>query len=375
MSLSANDGAFMAEALQLAARGLYTTEPNPRVGCVIVRDNEIVGRGFHAFAGGPHAEIEALQEAGERASGATVYVTLEPCAHHGKTPPCVEALLRAKVARVVAAMVDPNPLVGGKGLAQLAAAGIATESGLMAAEAAALNPGFISRMTRQRPWVRVKLAASLDGRTAMASGESQWITGEAARADVHRLRARSSAILTGIGTVLKDDPQLTVRLSSQDLGIDVDMPQPIRIVLDRQGQIAANARLFSDETSPVWVVTAQTAVASLREKLPKHVRLQVIPEREGHLDLAALWTWLAEEEINEVMVESGPKLAGALLEGGWIDECVIYLAPCLMGVDARGLFDLSIGLMAERRPVQINDIRRVGTDWRLRCSFPSAHIV
>jgi diaminohydroxyphosphoribosylaminopyrimidine deaminase/5-amino-6-(5-phosphoribosylamino)uracil reductase len=355
-----HDIEMMRRALCLAEKGLYTTDPNPRVGCVLVRAGEIVGEGWHAVAGGPHAEIVALQQAGERARGATAYVTLEPCCHHGKTPPCSEALLAAGVVRVIAAMEDPNPLVAGKGLAQLREAGIATASGLLPAQAEALNPGFVQRMRLGRPYIRCKLAMSLDGRTAMASGESQWITGPAAREDVHRLRARSSAIMSGIGTVLKDDPSLTVRLEG-----DVAVKPPLRIVLDPHLSTPENAR-FLQQPGESLIVTACTEEA-LQERL-RQAGAEVLCLPNGHdtVDLVALMRVLAERGINEILMETGAILSGAVLHAGIIDELIIYMAPKLMGDKARGLFHTpGLDLLADAVALDIQDIRAVGDDWRI----------
>ena len=344
----------MAQALRLARRGLYTTDPNPRVGCVVVRQGRIVGQGWHQQAGAPHAEVHALAEAGEEARGATIYVTLEPCSHHGRTPPCADALVAAGVARVVAAMEDPNPEVSGRGMARLRAAGIEVAVGLLSEQAEALNPGFVSRMRRQLPHVRCKLAMSLDGRTAMASGESKWITSAAARADVQRLRARSSAIVTGIGTVLADDPRLDVRL-------DEPVKQPLRVVLDRRARFPARARMLATG-GEVLVATA----AGMGPALPERVVALELAERGRGLDLHGLMRRLARRQINEVLVESGPTLAGAMLEAGLIDELVIYMAPHLMGDDARGLFHLpGLSRMEQRIDLDIIDLRQVGPDLRL----------
>lgn len=353
------DHQFMVRALRLAERGLYTTDPNPRVGCVLVRDGEIVGEGWHERAGGPHAEIRALTQAGERARGATAYVTLEPCCHHGRTPPCSDALIRAGVTRVVAAMADPNPRVAGQGLAQLAAAGMAVESGVLQAQAEALNPGFIMRMRRGRPFVRCKLAMSLDGRTAMASGESKWITAEAARHDVQHLRARSSAIMTGIGTVLADDPSLTVRLEG------VDTRQPLRVVVDSRLRIPPKARLLD---APGRTMIATAAQEPLRDAalIRDNVSIMARPAPQGGVDLSAVMAYLAEQEVNEVLVEAGPTLSGALLQAELIDELIIYMAPHLMGGAARGLFHLpELVSMDQRIGLEILDIRAVGRDWRI----------
>jgi diaminohydroxyphosphoribosylaminopyrimidine deaminase/5-amino-6-(5-phosphoribosylamino)uracil reductase len=355
-----HDSEMMRRALCLAERGLYTTDPNPRVGCVLVRAGEIVGEGWHAVAGGPHAEIVALQQAGEQARGATAYVTLEPCCHHGKTPPCSEALIAAGVARVVAAMEDPNPLVAGQGLAQLRAAGIATATGLLAAQAEALNPGFVQRMRIGRPFIRCKLAMSLDGRTAMASGESQWITGPAAREDVHRLRARSSAIMSGIGTVLKDDPSLTVRLEG-----DVAVKQPLRIVLDPHLSTPENAR-FLQQPGESLIVTACTEEAVQQRLRQAGAEVLCLPNGHDAVDLVALMRVLAERGINEILMETGAILSGAVLHAGIIDELIVYMAPKLMGDKARGLFHTpGLDLLADAVELDIRDIRAVGDDWRI----------
>lgn len=354
-----DDRDFMARAVRLARRGLYTADPNPRVGCVLVRDGGIVGEGWHARAGEPHAEVHALRAAGERARGATAYVTLEPCSHHGRTPPCADALIAAGISRVVAAMEDPNPRVAGTGLQRLREAAIQAECGLLGAEAAALNPGFVSRMRRDRPFVRCKLAMSLDGRTAMASGESRWITGDSARADVHRLRARSSAIVTGIGTVLADDPALTARIG------DTPVLQPLRVVLDPYLSTPPTARLLREpgETLIVFAEEDRSAAAALSDA---GAELLALPGRAGAIDLHGLMEVLAQREINEVLVETGAVLSGAVLRAGLIDELIVYLAPHLMGDQARGLFHLpGLETMGERIGLEIRDIRAVGKDWRI----------
>ncbi|MQM40025.1 Riboflavin biosynthesis protein RibD [wastewater metagenome] len=359
-SFSATDHALMARAIRLARRGLYTTDPNPRVGCVIARAGEIVGEGWHERAGGPHAEVHALRAAGAAAHGATAYVTLEPCAHHGRTPPCADALAEAGVARVVVAGTDPNPAVAGGGLERLRGAGVDVAAGLMAAQARGLNPGFLRRMAEGMPWVRVKLAASLDGRTAMASGESRWITGAPARRDVHRWRARSSAMLTGIGTVLADDPALTVR--------DVDAPvvQPARYVIDPSLRLPETARLVTDGGGVTvfcsWPDDAR--VASLEAAGARVVPLP--PDPEGRPVLTAVLAAMARDGVNEVMVEAGPTLAGAVVAAGLADELIVYYAPHLMGDAARGLLVLpELEAMADRIPLRVTDRRQVGDDLRL----------
>lgn len=356
MSFSAVDREMMARALHLAARGLWTTSPNPRVGCVLAQAGEIVGEGWHERAGEPHAEVHALRAAGERARGATAYVTLEPCSHYGRTPPCAEALIAAGVARVVAAMEDPNPLVAGRGMALLAAAGIATESGLMADEARELNPGFVSRMTRGRPWLRLKAAASLDGRTALNNGVSQWITGPDARRDGHRWRARACAILTGVGTVLADDPSLTVR--------DVETTrQPLRVIVDSRLETPPTARVLHGGALIVAAVDRPEQAKMLRAA---GAEIVVMPDARGKVDLAAMLQELGRRGINEVHAEAGFRLNGSLLQAGLVDEFLFYLAPTLIGDDAAGLFRLpALQSLAEQRRLVIRDLRQVGADIRV----------
>lgn len=357
----------MARALRLARRGLYTTHPNPRVGCVLVRDGEIVGEGFHRQAGQPHAEREALAQAGERARSATAYVTLEPCCHQGRTPPCTEGLIEAGVRRVVAAMQDPNPLVAGQGLERLSLAGIETRVGVLEEQARALNPGFISRMVRGRPYVRCKLASSLDGRTAMASGESQWITGEAARRDVQRLRARSDAIITGSGTLLNDDPSLNVRLTAEelDLPVGLDPVQPLRVVLDSGLETPPSARMLG--------LPGRTLLLTLSEDPQRKVALEqagaevlLLPGQSGQIDLESVLDLLATRHINEVLIEAGARLAGSALAAGLVDELWLYQAPHIMGDSGRGLFHLpELQQMRERIPMKIEEMRMLGDDLRL----------
>jgi len=371
------DQEYMARAIRLARLGRFTTDPNPRVGCVLVREGRIVGEGWHRWAGEAHAERHALARAGAEACGATVYVTLEPCCHHGRTPPCADALVEAGVARVVCAMVDPNPLVSGKGLARLKDAGIETLNGVLEAEARALNPGFIKRLERGRPYVRCKMAASLDGRTAMADGESQWISSPESRRDVQLLRAGSSAILTGIGTVLSDDPSLNVRLSASDVpGMDSHEPvrQPLRVLVDSQWRMPADARMLglAGKTLVVGTAHAPERMAALEAVGAGVWRA---PELDGRVDLAALMDELARRGINEVLLESGARLAGAMLTAGLVDEIQLYLAPHLMGDAARGLFHLpGISAMADRLALEIQDVRRIGPDLRIRLSVGRSNI-
>jgi diaminohydroxyphosphoribosylaminopyrimidine deaminase / 5-amino-6-(5-phosphoribosylamino)uracil reductase len=353
---TATDHLLMARALLLAERGAYTTRPNPMVGCVIAHGEEIVGEGFHQRAGEAHAEVFALQAAGDRAKEATAYVTLEPCAHTGRTGPCADALIAAGVTRVIAAMRDPFPQVDGAGFDKLRAAGIAVESGLMETQARQLNRGFLSRTERGRPWVRVKLATSLDGRTAMASGDSKWISGEASRLDVQRWRARAGAILTGSNTVLADDPSLTVRL-----GDDTPFVAPLRVVLDPGLATVARGKV-RDGSAPTLYLHAPDA------KPPRDLDVQraSVPEQGGRLDLDAVLKLLAAREINEVQVEAGATLAGAFLAAGLVDELLLYIAPVLLGERARPLFaGLGIDAMAQRAQLRIVDSRTVGTDHRL----------
>jgi diaminohydroxyphosphoribosylaminopyrimidine deaminase/5-amino-6-(5-phosphoribosylamino)uracil reductase len=358
-SFSIEEASFMAQAIRLAERGLYTTDPNPRVGCVIVQEGRVVGEGWHFQAGGPHAEVEALNMAGDRAFGATAYISLEPCCHFGKTPPCTEALLRAGIRRVVAAMLDPNPLVAGKGLQRLAEAGVETSSGLMENMAATLNPGFCKRMKSGRPWVRSKLAMSLDGRTALASGESRWITGADARRDVHRWRARSSAILTGIETVLQDDPQLTARLDSQE-----EVMQPVRVILDSRGRISPSARVCSDRGSTLVLTTLHDQ----NKASPPGVEFKTLPSGpDGRLDLQAVFDYLGQCRFNEVLVEAGSTLNGALLRENLVDEWLVYLAPVVLGDQAKGLFHLpELQRMEDRFEMSLQDVRQIGRDLRMR---------
>jgi len=357
MSFSADDFAFMARALRLAERGLYTTTPNPRVGCVLAKDGRIVGEGWHERAGGPHAEVVALTAAGTNAQGATAYVSLEPCSHHGRTPPCADALIAAKVARVVAAMQDPNPQVAGSGLRKLREAGIQVEAGILETEARELNIGFVSRMTRGRPWMRVKIAASLDGKTALKNGTSKWITGPDARRDGHQWRARSCAVITGIGTLKDDDPRLTVR--------EVETTrQPLRIVVDSRLRIAPEAKIF--EGGGVLIATTARDDNKTRAIKAKGAEVVVLPNAEHKVDLLELAKYLAGRGINEVLVEAGLNLNSALLRAGVVDELLIYLAPHMLGDAARGMFDLGeLTEMNERMQLNIQETRMIGPDLRI----------
>ena len=358
-----DDGApgrrHMMRALDLARRGLYSTDPNPRVGCVIAHGERIVGEGWHRYAGEPHAEIHALAAAGGHAAGATAYVTLEPCRHTGRTGPCTRALVEARVARVVASMRDPDPRVAGQGFAELAAAGVEVGTGLLEAEARELNRGFVSRFERGRPWVRCKLAATLDGRTATAAGESRWITGEAARADVHRLRAQAGAVLAGIGTLLADDPRLDARVEDADC-----LAPPMRVIVDSRLRTPPAARVFS-APGRVLVVTSREAY-SAPALVDAGAEVVSLPGVGGRVALGDLMAALAERGINEVHTECGPTLSGALLESGLVDEVVVYLAPALLGDAAQGMFTLpGVAAMRDRIGLEITSVERVGSDLRI----------
>jgi diaminohydroxyphosphoribosylaminopyrimidine deaminase/5-amino-6-(5-phosphoribosylamino)uracil reductase len=356
------DDRWMARALDLAREGLYSTPPNPAVGCVLVRDGTVVGEGRHLRTGEPHAEVHALAVAGALSRGATAYVSLEPCDHHGRTPPCVDALLAAGVARVVAAMHDPNPRVAGRGLERLRAAGVAVQCGLREAEARELNRGFVARMSRGRPWVTLKIGASLDGRTALANGASRWITGEAARSDVQRLRARASAILTGVGTVLADDPQLSVR----DPGLELRGRVPLRAVLDRQLRTPATAALFREPGTTLLLAASGAEPTRAAALQAAGASVATIPGDAHRGELAAVLALLAERECNEVLVEAGPTLAGALLEAGLIDELVVYLAPTVLGDAAQPMFAMAeLERMADRREYTWTGVERIGADFKL----------
>ena len=354
------DRAFMARALLLAERGIETTTPNPRVGALLVSDGVVIGEGWHQRAGEAHAEVNAFADAlrrGHDPRGATMYVTLEPCDHTGRTPPCSRALIAAGVARVVVAMADPHP-VAANGAARLRAAGIAVDIGVGEAEARELNIGFVSRVTRGRPWVRLKAAASLDGRTALANGQSQWITGEAARADGHRYRARACAILTGIGTVLADDPQLTVRGEGASR-------QPLRIVVDREAKTPPHSRVL------VGGGTLIVTNGARNPSWPDSVDVLALHERDGHLDLSALMRELAAREVNELHVEAGAGLSGALLAAGLVDELLLYLAPCVLGDPARGIaeFPAPLARLSDRIALSVRSVERIGEDLRVIARF------
>ena len=382
------DTIWMAQALRLAERGLYTTSPNPRVGCVLVREGAVVGEGWHERAGEPHAEVLALRAAGEAARGASAYVTLEPCSHDGRTPPCVNALIAAGIARVVAAVQDPNPQVAGQGIAKLRAASIEVECGLMEAAARELNIGFFSRMTRGTPWLRSKIAMSLDGRTALANGTSKWITGEDARRDVQHWRARSCAVLTGIGTVLADDAQLNVRESAllfppltaegslRSNGEPPGVPhagtrggreglrQPLRVVVDSQLRLPLTARVLLGGNVAVYTAAQDAEKIAALEKTG--ARVIVLPDANGRVDLNAVLRDLAARGCNEVLVEAGSALNGALLQAGLVDELLLYLAPQLLGDAARGMAQLGeFSRLDQRVNLKWHDVRQIGNDLRI----------
>ena len=349
----------MARALRLAERGQYAAHPNPMVGCVLVRDEAIVGEGWHEAAGEAHAEVNALEAAGDSARGSTAYVTLEPCAHHGKTPPCVEALISAGVSNVVVALEDPFPEVAGRGIAALKKAGLGVRVGLMQSSAEQLLTGFLSRITRNRPFVRLKMASSLDGGIAMSNGESQWITGPEARADVQRLRARSGAVMTGIGTILADDPSLTVR----DTTIDTRGKQPSRVILDNGLRMPLSAEMLA--------LPGQTLIYCIDDEkrealIAAGAEVIKVGANAGLVDVSAVLRDLASREVNDVLVEAGPTLAGSLINAGLVDELVLYQAPHIMGSETMGMFDTPAWTeLANRKSLDISDVRRVGADTRI----------
>jgi len=349
----------MAQALRLAERGMYTAHPNPLVGCVLVREGELVGKGWHKLTGEAHAEINALGDAGDKARGATAYVTLEPCSHHGNTPPCTEALIKAGVAEVVVGLTDPNPKVNGQGIKTLADSGISTRVGLLQGEVEKLLAGFLSRVTRGRPFVRLKMACSIDGCIAMSNGQSQWITGPEARADVQRLRARSGAIMTGIGTVLADDPSLTVR----DAALDTGGRQPLRVVLDEGLRMPLSAEMLALPGNTLVYCGNDGKRQALLDAGAEVIKAQ---KSAGHVSAAAVLADLAAREVNDVLVEAGPALAGNLISNGLVDELVIYQAPHIMGSETLGMFRTPTWTeLSDRRAIDISDVRRVGSDTRI----------
>jgi diaminohydroxyphosphoribosylaminopyrimidine deaminase / 5-amino-6-(5-phosphoribosylamino)uracil reductase len=361
---AAVDRKYIARALNLAARALYTTDPNPRVGCVLTQSGDVVGEGWHERAGQPHAEANALRAAGTRARGATAYVTLEPCSHTGRTPPCADALIAAGVTRVVCSSLDPSPKVSGAGLARLQAAGIAVEAGVLAEEARQLNPGFFSRFERGRPYVRLKMAMTMDARTAPAAPGQLWISGDASRADVQALRARSSAVLTGSGTVRTDDPGLDVRLN-----YGTWVRQPLRVVLDTELSCSASAKVFRDEHSMIFAATDAAAAAS---RAPgNHVKIERVPRASGGLDLDAVIAKLTQLEVNELLLECGPTLAGAFMARQLVDEWVLYVAPKFLGDDAAPLLRAQFGA-GSLAAYEFRDVRRIGDDVRLTLNLKKA---
>jgi diaminohydroxyphosphoribosylaminopyrimidine deaminase/5-amino-6-(5-phosphoribosylamino)uracil reductase len=367
MSLTHADHQFMAQALRLAERGLYTTMPNPRVGCVLVKDGQVIAEGWHYRAGEAHAEVHALAKAGDMARGATAYVTLEPCSHTGKTGPCSEALISAGVGRVVYGMEDPNPQVAGRGIERLQVAGVRVDGPLLEEDARALNPGFVKRMERNLPYVRCKLAMSLDGRTAMASGQSKWVTGRKSREDVQRLRARSCAIISGIDTVLSDNASLTVRANELQLpnADDAAAKQPLRVILDSRLRLARDADILRQASPILLVHNGNDENVARRHDWPEHLELLAMPGQQGRIDPQALLRELARRECNEVLLEAGATLAGSFLRRALLDELIIYMAPKLLGSNARPLFDLPLDTLSSALPMKIRDIRAIGDDWRI----------
>ncbi len=349
----------MAKALQLAQRGIYTTHPNPRVGCVIVAGDKVVGEGWHQTAGEAHAEIIALKQAGRDARNACLYVTLEPCSHHGRTPPCANAIIKSGVSRVVIAMTDPNPLVDHAGISAIEAAGIEVTTGVCQAQAEQLNRGFVSRMTRGKPWVTLKIAISLDGKTAMTDGESQWITSLPARKDAHRLRASSSAIITGVGTVLRDDPSMTARV----VGVE---RQPLRVILDTNLSTPPEARILNQPGETLIMTVARHQDEDLDSIFGESVEVIITPEKAGRIDLHAVLEELARREVNSLMLEAGSRLSGSMLSEGLVDELVVYMAPSLLGTATRGMFDIpGLNALQDRLSFEFTDVRQVGSDLRL----------
>ena len=365
MTLEPIDYEMMARALKLATKGIYTSAPNPSVGCVITQNGKIVGEGYTKPVGGNHAEIEALSKISD-ASGCCVYVTLEPCSHHGKTGPCAMALIKAGVSRVVIACEDPNPLVSGKGIKMLEKEGIQVDIGLLEDQARVLNQGFIKRCEHGLPWVTIKMASSIDGRTAMASGQSQWITTPDSRKDVQKLRAKSCAIITGIGTQMMDDPSLTVRISEQELGITNSLTQPLRVVVDSQLLMRPGARIL-DQAGNTLIATIDAKEQRDNSKVLIDAGADIIflPGRDSHVDLHALLAELALRSCNNVLVEAGAGLAGAFIAEGLVDELVCYWAPKLFGSDARPMFDIPISTIDAHLALSIQDVRHIGEDLRI----------
>ncbi len=362
---AANHHFWMAEALKAARKGLYSTHPNPRVGCVAVKDGEVRGRGWHEYTGGPHAEVNAI-ESGEVPPGADFYVTLEPCSHHGRTPPCVDALIAARAARVIVAMPDPNPEVGGRGLERLRDSGIDVVCGVMENEARALNPGFVKRMQRGLPHVTLKMASSLDGGSALENGISQWITSPPARRDVQFQRARASAILTSAATLIRDQARMNLRLDAADLGQQVALRHPVRAVVDSRLRLQGDEQIFSTQ-GDIWIYTCAADADKqrrLRDRGAEVIEMQ--SDASGRLPLRRVFEDLAARSVNEVFTECGPKLAGALIRAGLADRILLYLAPHLLGDRAQGLFDLgALTEMGQRVECEISDLRQVGPDLRL----------
>ena len=371
MSETFNHEYWMAQALQLANNGFYSTHPNPRVGCVVVKDAKLVAQGWHEYSGGPHAEINAISN-NQVQPGCNFYVTLEPCSHQGKTAACVDALIKLKPERVIIAMQDPNPLVAGTGIAKLQAAGIEVISGVLESEARLLNPGFISRMEKSRPFVRLKMATSLDGRTALKNGKSQWITEKSARLDVQRLRARSSAILTSAKTIKDDDPSLNLRLSKSDLGQNVEVRQPIRVIIDARLQLTGEEKIFQSG-GEIWIYTLNKSSIDIDRLEAAGAQVSILDDSgSGKINLATLMSDLAKREINEVHTECGQTLAGALIQQQLVDEIVIYMAPKLMGSQSIGAFDLGeVTQMSDSVKCNIEQLRMIGEDIRLTLSLQS----
>mgnify|MGYP000754801340 CR=1 FL=1 len=369
---SAEDHQFMQRAIALAKRGHFTTSPNPRVGCVLVLNGKIVGEGFHLKAGEGHAEVNALRQAGDKAKGATAYVTLEPCSHYGLTPPCADALIKAQVRHVIAAMVDPNPKVSGRGLEILQAAGISTQFGLLEQDACALNPGFIHLMTTKLPYVRCKLAASLDGKTAMASGESQWITGSEARTDVQRLRAQSCGIICGADSVIFDDAKMNVRWQSlgelKNTYPESEVRQPVRIIIDSRNRLTPELAIFQQ---PGKILIIRHTIENSQD-WPHFVEQVQIPlaTNRKHIDLQLLLAYLGKQGLNDILIESGVQLSGAFIEQNLVDELVLYQAAKLMGSDGKGLANMpTIEKLSDAKALDIIDMRMVGKDIRITAKF------